>query len=373
VPCWRTSAQQIGGLPTVAKQGQRSQFALFRVAGSALIAAACGKQMSNQSENARFVTCPCQHCGGHIEFDANELTEESTIVPCPHCLFETIVFVPPERDVPPVIPNVAKSDPQKAINRLSFIFWTVGLIGIVGLFRFAPTEIAATVTILAIPLFAAACFVFSHFRPLNDNEVSALASKRRSRKINAYYQFSHWEAAVNLEFKKAMAAKGGYYNVNTTLKEFPAIAAGLLKYKKHEWIIIGFEKEQKIDFIWLNKGPDNTEVTSHLSFAGVVNHARSGNHTTVIVLHNHPNPNPGVYSLLGASEQDLRSAKAFEGVLLAASVNLVEFVCERGQFRRYHIAIAPSFIPVPPIFAAIRAENNKSRFRNFELHLERIF
>jgi hypothetical protein len=42
----------------------------------------------------RYVTCRCQHCDGHIEFDANEFTEDNSIVPCPHCGLETKIFIP---------------------------------------------------------------------------------------------------------------------------------------------------------------------------------------------------------------------------------------------------------------------------------------
>jgi hypothetical protein len=51
-------------------------------------------QPSNQPA-PRFVVCRCQFCDGHIEFDANELAEENSIVPCPHCGLETKIFVPP--------------------------------------------------------------------------------------------------------------------------------------------------------------------------------------------------------------------------------------------------------------------------------------
>ena len=37
--------------------------------------------------------CSCQHCDGGIEFDASELAEENSIVPCPHCGMETKLFV----------------------------------------------------------------------------------------------------------------------------------------------------------------------------------------------------------------------------------------------------------------------------------------
>jgi len=42
----------------------------------------------------RYVICRCQHCDGHIEFDANEFAEENSIVPCPHCGLETKIFIP---------------------------------------------------------------------------------------------------------------------------------------------------------------------------------------------------------------------------------------------------------------------------------------
>jgi hypothetical protein len=68
--------------------------------------------MTNESDkHPRFVTCPCQHCDGHIEFDASqiELTGSATgmttgqTVPCPHCGLETIIFVP-HQNAPPSDP-----------------------------------------------------------------------------------------------------------------------------------------------------------------------------------------------------------------------------------------------------------------------------
>jgi S-DNA-T family DNA segregation ATPase FtsK/SpoIIIE len=43
----------------------------------------------------RLVVCACEHCGGNIEFDANELGDRQSVsVPCPHCGVETILSVP---------------------------------------------------------------------------------------------------------------------------------------------------------------------------------------------------------------------------------------------------------------------------------------
>jgi hypothetical protein len=41
--------------------------------------------MNPPNEPARFVTCPCQHCNGQIEFDASGFAGgETRNVECPH-------------------------------------------------------------------------------------------------------------------------------------------------------------------------------------------------------------------------------------------------------------------------------------------------
>jgi hypothetical protein len=42
----------------------------------------------------QYVTCRCQHCDCGIEFDATQLAEENSIVPCPHCGLETKISIP---------------------------------------------------------------------------------------------------------------------------------------------------------------------------------------------------------------------------------------------------------------------------------------
>jgi len=42
----------------------------------------------------RLVTCQCQNCDGHIEFDASGFADDETRqVECPHCNSETVIFV----------------------------------------------------------------------------------------------------------------------------------------------------------------------------------------------------------------------------------------------------------------------------------------
>ena len=52
--------------------------------------------MSQPDNSPNYITCSCQHCNGHIKFDANHLRSgESRRVECPHCHLETIIFNKP--------------------------------------------------------------------------------------------------------------------------------------------------------------------------------------------------------------------------------------------------------------------------------------
>jgi hypothetical protein len=61
--------------------------------------------METPGDQPRFVVCRCQYCDGNIEFDANLLVEENSIVPCPHCGLETKIFVPYPQPVTPPEPR----------------------------------------------------------------------------------------------------------------------------------------------------------------------------------------------------------------------------------------------------------------------------
>jgi Holliday junction DNA helicase RuvB len=68
----------------------------------------------NQSDAqplANYVTCRCQYCDKGIEFDASTFDKgETRTVPCPHCGLETIIFVPQQQSVPPVIQQSLPSE-----------------------------------------------------------------------------------------------------------------------------------------------------------------------------------------------------------------------------------------------------------------------
>jgi hypothetical protein len=90
----------------------------------------------------------------------------------------------------------------------------------------------------------AVIFVCTHLRPLSADEVADLGAQRRSKSVRQYFCFSTTQSVPNPEFKKRMQPRGEFCYVDLPLSGFPSVVAAILKYKKHEWVVIGFEKER---------------------------------------------------------------------------------------------------------------------------------
>lgn len=229
-----------------------------------------------------------------------------------------------------------------------------------------------TIVVLGV-LVVVLIFVVTHLRPLNESEVIELATKRRGKEIQKYFDCYVGQIVVNPEFKTRMNATGKFYRISDSLFEFPSRVAGLLKYKKHEWVIIGFEKNKAIDLIWVNKGFDNSRASIYLPISRTKEIAKQGHHSSVLVFHNHPNPNPNRYDCTSPSDLDRATAREYASVLNASCINVVKFVCERGRPHRYFLSPAHSFFPVTDFRFVVNQLNGRSRFKNLRLHLERIF
>lgn len=216
-------------------------------------------------------------------------------------------------------------------------------------------------------------FISTHLRPLTEDEVSRLGTKRRGKQIRRYFSFDKREFTVNREFKKRMKPTGRFYQMIESLHKFPAIAAALLKYKKHEWTIIAFERDSEVFLAWLNKGPNRLSVTSSLSAEDMAKVADAKEATSVVTFHNHPNPDPDHLDCTRPSNQDIEAAKYRSFVLNERGVNLVSFVCERGRHYQYFLSPADGFLPLPQFIEEINELNGRSRLENLSLHIERIF
>lgn len=77
-----------------------------------------------------------------------------------------------------------------------------------------------------------------------------------------------------------MNPNGTFYRISENLFGFPSTATALLKYKKHEWIIIAFEKDKRAELIWLNKGFDRSGVSPYLPVGGITETAKRENLTS---------------------------------------------------------------------------------------------
>jgi len=218
-----------------------------------------------------------------------------------------------------------------------------------------------------------ALVIITHLRPLNDKEIQAVAGHRRRKEIQTYYYFDHREYSVNNHFKKNMQANGSFYDVNENLFSFPSLAAGLLKYKKHEWVVVAFERNRKVEKIWLNKGQNSMQVSLSIGFHNFKDTAENGKYISVLIFHNHPNSNPSYYSMTEASAKDKESATKWANQLLAIKVNLIEFVCERGNHYIYWMSVSDRFFPIESFVENLERINGIHWSQNLRLHWERLF
>lgn len=171
----------------------------------------------------------------------------------------------------------------------------------------------------------------THLKPLTDRQLEKLASKRRKRAIRKYFRFHGLEYLPDLDFKKAMSVQGNYYRVHYHLYDTPSRIAALLKYKKHEWIVVAFEKNKIVEMLWLNKGFNRMSVSLSISLDLLSSTALKNKYSSVIIFHNHPNPNPRIYSNIIPSKVDKESARVWANFFNLKRINLIEYICERGK------------------------------------------
>lgn len=158
-------------------------------------------------------------------------------------------------------------------------------------------------------------FVLTHLRSLNEREMEKLSVKRRRKEICQYFTFDRNKYDVDKGFKKRMNPKGKFYGLDERLYCFPSTAAGLLKYKKHEWVLISFEKNKKVSLCWVNKGLDRSGVNPYLSVNDIINISKKDGYNSVMIFHNHPNSNPNQFDCSKPSQQDIKSANEFASKL----------------------------------------------------------
>ncbi len=216
-------------------------------------------------------------------------------------------------------------------------------------------------SLLFIWLIIEIIFYFTHKRPLTENEIKLLMSKRRKKYIKENYSFQLVNSQPDMAFKSTMKPMGQIYKADIKLSDFPSYAANLLKYKKHEWVVIAFVKNNKVVAIYANKGENNGSVSLNLDSETVFKFSAFQDYQTVMRFHNHPNSYPSVYNCLLASEQDKISAKHMSSLASQYNINWLDFVCERGRFLEYYKSFSDNFYPENSSYNQIVLENQNEK------------
>ncbi len=215
-----------------------------------------------------------------------------------------------------------------------------------------------------------ATWLFVESRPLRPEEEKSLAIRRRLIAIDRYNGFTEDRLVINQDFKKNMKPDGKLYFLDESMKEFPSLAAGLLKGKKHEWVIFAFAKDHRIVAAWANKGIDKTQVSSAARPETLVGFAEKLGASIVLQFHNHPNPNPSRYYMLLPSLQDDVSAKFFGSLFVIKSLTYLAFVTARGMHSQYACWVPDDFMPLNSFLQIVQSLNGASRLANFGLRRE---
>jgi len=211
-------------------------------------------------------------------------------------------------------------------------------------------------------------FVF-HRTPLSEEEILKLSQKRTRKYIKKNYSFNNVPVTINKQFKSSLKPNGKWYNAEEKLYSFPSYIAGLLKGKKHEWVVIAIENEGIVYGFYANKGYNNASVSFNCDLDYIMEKCKECNCSTIMRFHNHPNDNPNYQTCLLASEQDKLSATWCAGQVID-SYNWLDFVCERGNFIKFYEQYSKKFVPQQARTENIESENGISKFKNYKLHRE---
>jgi hypothetical protein len=221
--------------------------------------------------------------------------------------------------------------------------------------------------ILVIAILGVMVFFLS--RPLTEEQVPELAQKRRNKKILLHFSPSPFSYSPAQDFKSGLKPDGKLYQVDLDTEQVPSFVANLLKYKKHEWSVMVFLRDQKAEHLWANKGPDRSQVHV-VSINSILNTAKRNRCDAIMAFHNHPAHDPQRYSYRNPSDLDLEASEKFSQILNTANISYIDHVCERGTAHRYCLNPSPTLYPLTPILEEVRAENSQGRMTHIKLHFE---
>lgn len=217
--------------------------------------------------------------------------------------------------------------------------------------------------------------LIKHMFPLSEEQVKQVAKKEREKMINHYYTFSNNEwNDIEEDFSKPLNPGGDFYNLDLSLYSFPAFASYLLKDKKHQWILVAYEKDKRIICFWANKGSDKYTVQLYIPDNTIVNKAVKIGATSLLLFQNHPvsaGENRIERIRPTADEHDLAHNKA--SLFNRYNINFLSFICATGSFSRYYMKCTSLFYSEEQYIKRIDKLNGYSIYCNLKLHAMRYF
>ena len=117
-------------------------------------------------------------------------------------------------------------------------------------------DLSIVITVVAI-VAAVAVLVWVYSHPLNAQQLAELAARRRLASVRAYFRFHGAPVTADSAFKQKMPPRGGWFNFDCQMEIWPATAAALFKYKKHEWVVVAFLHDRRVSRLWINKGAES--------------------------------------------------------------------------------------------------------------------
>jgi hypothetical protein len=216
-------------------------------------------------------------------------------------------------------------------------------------------------------------FIISHLEALTCDEIEEVINAVWLDKIKKNFEFNKGKYIIDNNFRKYLRSWGKYYEIDETLFSLPSVIAELLRYKRHEWIVVAFEKERKINKVWINKGLDENTVTLRFKIQELIEDQKE-EFTSILVFHNHPcSQNISEYALRNPSEQDIETANARFEILSKRDLNYIEVICVKGKYYPYYVKICRKQYPKAQIEDEILKLNGQSRYENLKLHCKRVF
>jgi len=212
--------------------------------------------------------------------------------------------------------------------------------------------------------------VFKNRHPLNPEEVIELARIKQWRHLLLVHAFNSIPVTTDASKKKAMKASGQFVRCDLRFSHLPSSIAGLLKYKKHEWVVLVFVKHLHAEYLWWNKGRDGNSAFPYLRGGYLDNALRLHKPDMLVRLHNHPNPDATKYRLNQPSSQDLKSAEYYSNLLSKQGIGFMDFVCERGVPYLYYAFLDSRLAPIEGFIKDIATINDSGFFANVGLRRE---